>query len=81
MRLILTSQSEYAELEPVALAVNLAKSPRNAKIMCEGAGLKLLLKSKKLDADDELGGSHRGYRGATCARSGVTQASSNTLSA
>ncbi|EDQ93153.1 uncharacterized protein MONBRDRAFT_22625 [Monosiga brevicollis MX1] len=44
MRLILTSEAEYVEVEPVALAINLAKSYRNAKIMCEGSGLKLLLK-------------------------------------
>jgi hypothetical protein len=43
---MLTSQAEYVEIEPVALAINLAKSPRNAKMMCEGAGLKLLLKRK-----------------------------------
>ncbi|KAK8721272.1 hypothetical protein OTU49_012869, partial [Cherax quadricarinatus] len=44
MKLVLNSAGPQVPLELMALAVNLAANKRNAQLVCEGAGLKLLLK-------------------------------------
>ncbi|XP_069172370.1 kinesin-associated protein 3 isoform X3 [Procambarus clarkii] len=44
MKLVLNSPGSQVPLELMALAVNLAANKRNAQLICEGAGLKLLLK-------------------------------------
>lgn len=44
MKLVLNSPEPMVPLELMALAVNLAANKRNAQLICEGAGLKLLMK-------------------------------------
>ncbi|KAG7176251.1 Kinesin-associated protein 3-like, partial [Homarus americanus] len=44
MKLVLSSPGPQVPLELMSLAVNLAANKRNAQLICEGAGLKLLLK-------------------------------------
>ncbi|XP_047491203.1 kinesin-associated protein 3-like isoform X2 [Penaeus chinensis] len=44
MKLVLSSPGPQVPLELMALAVNLAANKRNAQLICEGAGLKLLMK-------------------------------------
>ncbi|XP_071530765.1 kinesin-associated protein 3 isoform X1 [Panulirus ornatus] len=44
MKLVLNSEGPQVPLELMALAVNLAANKRNAQLICEGAGLKLLMK-------------------------------------
>ena len=42
--MLLETKGEHLPLELVALAVNLAANKRNAQLICEGSGLRLLLK-------------------------------------
>ncbi|XP_006812486.1 kinesin-associated protein 3-like [Saccoglossus kowalevskii] len=44
MRMILECQDERVDPELIALGVNLSCNKRNAQIICEGSGLKLLMK-------------------------------------
>ena len=44
MKLLLESPEEQPELEVLALCINLAANKRNAQILCEGNGLRLLMK-------------------------------------
>ena len=44
MKLILECQSERVDLELIALAINLATNKRNAQLICEGNGLRLLMR-------------------------------------
>lgn len=44
MKLMLNSTGPQVPLELMALAVNLAANKRNAQLICEGSGLKLLMK-------------------------------------
>ncbi|XP_068216893.1 kinesin-associated protein 3 isoform X3 [Palaemon carinicauda] len=44
MKLILSSPGPQVPLELMSLAVNLAANKRNAQLICEGSGLKLLMK-------------------------------------
>ncbi|KAK3889150.1 hypothetical protein Pcinc_006727 [Petrolisthes cinctipes] len=44
MKLMLNSSGPQVPLELMALAVNLAANKRNAQLICEGTGLKLLMK-------------------------------------
>uniref|UniRef100_T1IWM8 Kinesin-associated protein 3 n=1 Tax=Strigamia maritima TaxID=126957 RepID=T1IWM8_STRMM len=44
MKMLLECQTERVELELIALCINLASNKRNAQLICEGAGLKLLMK-------------------------------------
>lgn len=42
--MILESTSESVEIELIALAINLAANKRNAQLICEGNGLRLLMR-------------------------------------
>lgn len=42
--MMLESPGENIELELIALCINLAANKRNAQLICEGPGLKLLLR-------------------------------------
>ena len=42
--MILESTSERVEIELIALAINLAANKRNAQLICEGNGLRLLMR-------------------------------------
>jgi len=42
--MMLESPAENIELELIALCINLAANKRNAQVICDGPGLKLLLK-------------------------------------
>ena len=53
MRLILECPDELVDPETVALGINLACSPRNVQIMCNGPGLKLLMR-RALKTQDSL---------------------------
>lgn len=53
MRLILECSDELVEPEVVALAINLASSARNTQIMCNGPGLKLVMR-RALKTKDSL---------------------------
>ncbi len=54
MKYLMTSASvDSVQLEPVALAINLAQDPRNAAVMCKGKGLGVLL-SRALKASDPV---------------------------
>lgn len=44
MRLILESPSGIIDIEIAALVVNLVANKRNAELICDGGGLKLLMK-------------------------------------
>ncbi|XP_064649316.1 kinesin-associated protein 3-like isoform X2 [Lineus longissimus] len=44
MKMVLESPEEKVELELVSLCINLAANKRNAQIICEGQGLKMLIK-------------------------------------
>ena len=44
MRMLLTSPEQESPLEVLALCVNLAANKRCAQIICEGSGLKLLMR-------------------------------------
>ena len=44
MKMLLETKGELLPLELVALAVNLAANKRNAQLICEGSGLRLLMK-------------------------------------
>jgi hypothetical protein len=44
MKMLLETKGERLPLELVALAVNLAANKRNAQLICEGSGLRLLMK-------------------------------------
>lgn len=44
MKMMLESPGENIELELISLCINLAANKRNAQLICEGPGLKLLLK-------------------------------------
>ena len=44
MKMLLETKGDRLPLELVALAVNLAANKRNAQLICEGSGLKLLMK-------------------------------------
>ena len=44
MKMILESTSERVEIELIALAINLAANKRNAQLICEGNGLRLLMR-------------------------------------
>lgn len=44
MKMILESTSEHVEIELIALAINLAANKRNAQLICEGNGLRLLMR-------------------------------------
>ncbi|XP_046844229.1 kinesin-associated protein 3-like isoform X2 [Xenia sp. Carnegie-2017] len=44
MKMLLETKDERLPLELVALAVNLAANKRNAQLICEGSGLRLLMK-------------------------------------
>ena len=44
MKMILESTSESVEIELIALAINLAANKRNAQLICEGNGLRLLMR-------------------------------------
>ncbi|XP_023930981.1 kinesin-associated protein 3 [Lingula anatina] len=44
MKMILESPGDRVDLELIALGINLAANKRNAQMICEGQGLKLLLK-------------------------------------
>ena len=44
MKLILSSSGPQVPLEQMSLIVNLAANKRNAQIICEGGGLKLIMK-------------------------------------
>ena len=43
MKIILQSSDEQVDLEIMALAINLAANKRNAQLICEGEGLRLLM--------------------------------------
>lgn len=53
MKLILECPDELVEPETVALGINLACSSRNVQIICNGSGLKLLMK-RALKTKDSL---------------------------
>ena len=44
MKLILSSPGPQVPLEQMSLIVNLAANKRNAQIICDGGGLKLIMK-------------------------------------
>lgn len=44
MKLVLSTQGSIVPLELMALSVNLALNKRNAQLICEGNGLKLIFK-------------------------------------
>ena len=44
MKMLLETKGERLPLELVALAINLAANKRNAQLICEGSGLRLLMK-------------------------------------
>ena len=44
MRLLLENPQEKADLELISLCINLACNVRNAKLICDNKGLKLLMK-------------------------------------
>ena len=44
MKLILECKSERVDIELVALCINLASNKRNAQLICEGNGLRLLMR-------------------------------------
>ncbi|CAL4128904.1 unnamed protein product, partial [Meganyctiphanes norvegica] len=54
MKLVLGSPGGAVPLELMALAVNLAANKRNAQLICEGAGLKLLMKRALKNRDPLL---------------------------
>ena len=43
MRMILESKEEQVDLEVMSLAINLAANKRNAQLICEGHGLRMLM--------------------------------------
>lgn len=53
MRLILECPDDLVDPETVALGINLSCSPRNVHIMCNGPGLKLLMR-RALKSQDSL---------------------------
>ena len=53
MRLILECPEELVDPETIALGINLACSPRNVQIMCNGPSLKLLMR-RALKSRDSL---------------------------
>ena len=43
MRMILESKEEQVDLEVMSLGINLAANKRNAQLICEGHGLRMLM--------------------------------------
>ena len=43
MRMILESKEEQVDLEIMSLGINLAANKRNAQLICEGHGLRMLM--------------------------------------
>ncbi|CAH1786263.1 unnamed protein product [Owenia fusiformis] len=44
MKMLLESEGNHVELEVIALCINLASNKRNAQIICEGSGMKMIMK-------------------------------------
>ena len=44
MKLLLECQSDRVDIELIALCINLAVNKRNAQLICEGNGLRLLMR-------------------------------------